>query len=106
MKTSSFIRVENTTREDLITEVRELFKEEVQALKSELQQRYPERSTHPSWEELLSRQEVARMLKIDLSTLHLWCKEGKLKKYGIGKRVYFKRSEIEAALVLINPQNR
>ncbi|NND10098.1 MAG: helix-turn-helix domain-containing protein, partial [Flavobacteriaceae bacterium] len=50
--------------------------------------------------------EVARMLKIDLSTLHLWCKEGKLKKYGIGKRVYFKRSEIEEALVLINPQNQ
>ncbi|MBT8269513.1 MAG: helix-turn-helix domain-containing protein, partial [Bacteroidia bacterium] len=66
----------------------------------------PERSVIPPWEDLLSRQEVARMLKIDLSTLHLWCKVGKLKKYGIGKRVYFKRSEIEEALVLINPQNQ
>lgn len=56
-------------------------------------------------DELLSRQEVAKMLKIDLSTLHHWAKSGKLIKYGIGNRVYFKRSEIESALVEIEPLN-
>lgn len=45
--------------------------------------------------ELLTRNEVAEMLKCDLSTIHNWCKKGKLKPYGIGNRVYFKRSEIE-----------
>ena len=50
-------------------------------------------------EELMTRQEVARLLKIDLSTLHHWTKSGILTKYGIGKRVYYKRSEIENAIV-------
>ncbi len=49
--------------------------------------------------ELMTRQEVAKHLKIDLSTLHHWTKAGILKKYGIGKRVYYKRSEIENAIV-------
>ncbi|HRH10403.1 MAG TPA: helix-turn-helix domain-containing protein [Bacteroidia bacterium] len=31
--------------------------------------------------------------------MHNWCVKGKLKPYGIGNRVYFKRSEIEANLV-------
>lgn len=48
--------------------------------------------------EYLTRNEVAEMLKVDLSTIHNWCKKSKLKPYGIGARVYFKRAEIEAAL--------
>lgn len=48
--------------------------------------------------ELLTRAEVSEMLKCDLSTLHNWCKKGKLIPYGIGNRVYFKRSDIEKAL--------
>lgn len=53
-------------------------------------------------EEYLTRKEVADLLKIELSTLHNWCKKGKLKPYGIGNRVYFRRSEIEAALKPLN----
>lgn len=49
--------------------------------------------------EYLTRNEVAEMLKCDLSTIHNWCKKGKLIPYGIGNRVYFKRAEIEAVLV-------
>lgn len=48
--------------------------------------------------ELLTRAETSEMLKCDLSTLHNWCKKGKLIPYGIGNRVYFKRSDIEKAL--------
>ena len=48
--------------------------------------------------EYLTRQEVAEMLKCDLSTIHNWTKKGKLTPYGLGNRVYFKRSEIELAL--------
>jgi len=50
-------------------------------------------------DELLTRQEVANLLKIDLSTLHHWTKSGILTKYGIGKRVYYKKSEINEAIV-------
>lgn len=47
----------------------------------------------------LTRQKVAEMLSIDLSTVHNWTKQGKLNSYGIGNRVYYKRSEIEQAII-------
>ena len=49
--------------------------------------------------ELLTRNEVAEMLKCDISTIHNWTKKGKLIPYGIGNRVYYKRSEIEQELI-------
>jgi hypothetical protein len=49
--------------------------------------------------ELLSRHELTLFLKCDLSTIHNWTKKGKLKPYGIGNRVYYKRSEVEASLI-------
>jgi excisionase family DNA binding protein len=51
--------------------------------------------------EYLTRSEVAKLLKCDLSTIHNWCKKGKLFPFGIGSRVYFKRSDIEAVLIPI-----
>lgn len=51
-----------------------------------------------SGEEIMTRQEVADLLQVNLSTVHNWCKRGKLKPRGIGNRVYFKRSEVEACL--------
>ena len=53
-------------------------------------------------EELLSREDVARILKCDLSTIHNWTKKGFLKSYGINGRVYYKMHEIECALTPIN----
>lgn len=52
--------------------------------------------------EYLSRSEVAKMLGVDLSTIHNWCKKKKLNPLGIGSRVYFLRSEIEASLKPLN----
>ena len=49
--------------------------------------------------EYLTRSEVAEMFKCDLSTVHNWCKKGKLKPYGIGNRVYFKRLDVEQVLI-------
>lgn len=46
-------------------------------------------------EEFLKPKDVAKMLKVDLSTVHNWHKTGKLKKYGFGKNVYYLRSEIK-----------
>ena len=46
----------------------------------------------------LTRTEVCELLKIDLSTLHRWRKDGALTAYGIGNRVYFKRSEIDEVI--------
>ena len=52
--------------------------------------------------EYLTRQNVAKMFDVDLSTVHNWCKSGKLKPLGIGSRVYFLRSDIEACLIPLN----
>lgn len=51
--------------------------------------------------ELLTRNEVAELLKCDLSTIHNWTKKGKLKKYCLGDRIYYKLSEIESSLIAI-----
>ncbi|MBP1840399.1 helix-turn-helix domain-containing protein [Formosa algae] len=52
--------------------------------------------------EFLSRQEVAKMLKIDLSSVHNWTKKSILVSYQIGGRVYYKRSEVEASIIKLN----
>lgn len=52
--------------------------------------------------EYLTRQEVAQMFNVDISTVHNWCKSKKLNPLGIGHRVYFLRSEIEASLQPLN----
>lgn len=54
--------------------------------------------------EYLTRSEVAEMLKCDLSTVHNWTKKGKLIAYGLGNRVYYKRSEVEAVLIPIGKE--
>lgn len=50
----------------------------------------------------LTRQEVSKMLKVDLSTIHNWCKSGKLTRYCIGNRVYFLRSQLEESIIPIH----
>ena len=52
--------------------------------------------------DLLTRNEVAELLKCTLPTVHNWAKTGIITSYGINGRVYFKRSEIENALVCLN----
>ncbi|ACU92407.1 DNA binding domain protein, excisionase family [Capnocytophaga ochracea DSM 7271] len=48
--------------------------------------------------EYLTRKEVVKMLNINMSTLHHWTKQGKLKAYSIGARIYYKRHEVDEAL--------
>lgn len=50
----------------------------------------------------LTRSNVAQMFNVDLSTIHNWCKSGKLKPLGLGARVYFLRSDIEQSLTPLN----
>lgn len=72
------------------------------AIRSQLDSLRKEITPNQPKEEYLSRKEVADLLKIELSTLHNWCKRDKLKPYGIGNRVYFLRSDIEKAMVPLN----
>ena len=52
--------------------------------------------------EYLSRQEVAKMLKVDIATVHNMSVKGILQKYQISGRVLYNRSEVENAIVKLN----
>ena len=69
----------------------DFIKSELQDLKKHFEPKTPN--------EYLTRVEVAEMLKIDLSSVHNWTKKGILTSYQCGGRVYFKRAEIESAII-------
>ena len=52
-------------------------------------------------EELMTRDETCKFLKIDSSTLWAWTNNGKVKAYGIGARRYYKKSELMECLTLL-----
>ena len=77
-----------TSPTDLITELKNSLIPELTAqLSAQFQPKEPT--------EYLTRSEVCKLLKINLSTLHRWRKENIIPSYGYGNRVYFKRSEID-----------
>jgi excisionase family DNA binding protein len=49
--------------------------------------------------EYLTRKEVAKLLKVDLSTIHNWTKSGNLISHMLVGRVYYKRNEIDEAMI-------
>lgn len=88
MSTIQFI---GTSPTDLIKELKNSLIPELTAqLSAQFQPKEPT--------EYLTRSEVCKLLKIDLSSLHRWRKEGKIPSFGISNRVYFKRSDIDAII--------
>ncbi|MBW8243044.1 helix-turn-helix domain-containing protein [Muricauda oceani] len=83
-----------TTPQQLRNDINNDVKTQIDELKKCFQPKNPE--------ELLSRSETAELLKINLSTLYLWTKKRKLKSYGLSGKVYYKRSEVESALIALN----
>lgn len=47
----------------------------------------------------LTRNQLKKLLNVDLSTLHNWGKRGILNPYGIGGRVYYLFSEIQSQML-------
>jgi hypothetical protein len=66
----------------------------IQELQKELQSK-------DNSEELLTREQTCKFLKVDSSTLWAWTNKGKVKAYGIGARRYYKRSELLECLTLL-----
>lgn len=92
MGTLQFIQ---TTPEQLAELIKKGVKSELDTLKKELLHENAN-------DELLTREQAAELLHINLSTLWHWQKKGKIKCYGIsGSRRYFKRSEILSELKLL-----
>ena len=55
--------------------------------------------------ELLTAPEVAIIFGVKTLTIRRWTKEGKLKSYGIGGIVRFKRTDIESCLIELTPRS-
>jgi len=92
MMTSTIL--ENVTPEQLTEAILKGVDERINDLKANFQPKEPT--------EYLTRNEVKELLKVDLSTVHNYTKKGKLKSYGIGNRVYYKRHEVENVLKPLN----
>ena len=90
----SSIQFIQTTPQDLQNQINEGVKNQLKEFLEKFQPQQPK--------EYLSRQNVAQMFGVDLSTIHNWCKSGKLKPLGLGARVYFLRSDIEQSLQPLN----
>ncbi len=95
----SIIQFIQLSPEELENRICNRFKTEIDNLKSEFHLKNPE--------EYLTRTYVKKLLEVDMSTIHNWTKSGKLKAYGIGNRIYYKRTEVEQALIpLISASTR
>jgi hypothetical protein len=75
------------------TELREVIREELESILSNRLE------NGKVWDELLSRQDVAALFGITLTTVDAWSKKGILVRYEVERRIYFKRSEVEKTLL-------
>jgi hypothetical protein len=88
------IFLQGTTPEALTQLINEGVKTQLQFFFKDLKLKEPN--------EYLSRNEVSKILGVNLSTLHGWKVKKILIPVGISGRVYYLRSEIEAKLIRLN----
>ena len=89
------IQLIQITPEELQSAIIAGVRAEVEKLKADFQPKQPT--------EFMTRNEVRDLLNVDLSTVHNWTKRGKLKAYGLGGRLYYKRAEVEEAIKPLRP---
>ena len=90
METVQFIQTSPQQLKELISnDVREQLEE----LKKTFQPKEPN--------EYLTRNNVAEMLSVDLSTVHNWTKKGILQAKQIGGRIFYLRDQVENAIVVL-----
>lgn len=88
------ILLQNLTVEQLQQIIGTSVRNGIQELQKELQSK-------DNSEELMTRDQTCKFLKIDSSTLWAWTNNGKVKAYGIGARRYYKKSELMECLTLL-----
>ena len=93
METNAIL-LQNLTVEQLQQIIGTSVRNGIQELQKELQSK-------DNSEELMTREETCKFLKIDSSTLWAWTNNGKVKAYGIGARRYYKKTEIMECLTLL-----
>lgn len=73
-----------------------------EALKPLLQSQKNVSETVETENDLLTREQVCKLLSINKTTLWKHTKSGKLKSLGLGNRVYYKKSEVLEAVKHLN----
>lgn len=91
MKSIRFIEV---TPEQLQTAIIEGVKVHLDELKKDFQPKEPT--------EFLTREETTELLKVSKATLWRWTNNGTLQSYGLETKVYYKRKEVEQAMIKLN----
>ena len=56
----------------------------------------------PPDQELLTREEACKLLKVCLSTLWRWTNKGKITIYGIGYKRFYKKGELLESLIKLD----
>ena len=93
------IAITQLTPQDLKQLIKEVVQQELLSLTDSL--------SNTEVDRLNSREKTAKdILDVDLSTLHRWTQQGKVKAHAIGNRIYYKDSSIEEALVEILPKKK
>jgi len=90
-KKHQMIQLIQLTPTELINAIEQSVNKQLNGLKTSFQPKEPE--------ELLTRSETSLLLKVNLTTLWNWTKNGSLKSYGIGNRVYYKRHEVMESII-------
>lgn len=90
--------MENVFLTSLTTpEVRSLFRQELETFFSEKQVLTPQETAAVIPDENYDINELADYLKCSVQTVHNIKKEGTIPFYRLGRKVYFKKSEVDAA---------
>jgi hypothetical protein len=93
------IAITQLTPQDLKQLIKEAVQQELSSLTDSL--------SNTEVDRLNSREKTAKdILDVDLSTLHRWTQQGKVKAHAIGNRIYYKDSSIEEALIEIVPKKK
>ena len=93
------IAITQLTPQDLKQLIKEVVQQELLSLTDSL--------SNTEVDRLNSREKTAKdILDVDLSTLHRWTQQGKVKAHAIGNRIYYKDSSIEEALIEIVPKKK
>jgi hypothetical protein len=86
------ILLQNLSAEQLKALMGDVFKAHLQDFKKEF-------TTQTENDDLLSREQVLKLLKINASTLWHWQNKGRITVYKYANKCYYKRSELMTGLI-------
>ena len=92
------ISITQLSLEELVKEITRPLLSKIDALEARVEKKVSD--------VLWTREEASERLKIDLSTLSRWTKQGKITAHSIGARIYYKESSIQEALITLKSSTR